>query len=489
MLKTARPALFTLVAVGASLAAAAPAKADVASGISCDTSLDCSSKGKTTLRAESRAPIMSTIGTGWIPACPNPAEAHCDDRVVQVAVSIDLAALKTPSTEPLWSVDMQSAAVVNAAWPTPSEFQLTAPAGTTSDGTFKVSHTLVPSMKVYAQLGPLKQEFNYIPPTDKVLPNFNYAATNTVLFAPWAIEQPVVNLVPAPAPSTVPLFETNLVDNDIFKMDVGLAAQTSPTFTYRTTKVQLQGATTITKDTLVGKLPMVDADYLELKADVEGEITVKGELIAAPYAAIKRIGNTNINPILQPSFKYTGDGAPKTSYTNEYPVAVKFPSVTVRIALPNVKVQKSLDMSTAQVGQRSEATVVIPNSGELAAKLKVESSDPQFTVEAPLGVDAKAQVPMKVRFAPTKEGEQTATITVRSTDPDSPVQTISVRAQASAVPAEPEEEPKPVAAGPLADSGCGCRTAAPTSTSSSPLAALAGFAVALGLVARRRRSA
>jgi MYXO-CTERM domain-containing protein len=486
MLKTARPALFTLVAVGASLAAAAPAKADVSSGISCDTSLDCSSKGKTTLHAESRAPIMSTIGTGWLPACPNAADAHCSDQNIQVAVSLDLAALKTPSTEPLWSVDMQGAAIVNAAWPTPSAFELTAPAAATSDGIFKVTHTLVPSFKVYAALGPFKKEWTYDVPQESINANFNYKASNTVLFAPWALEQPTINLVPPPAATSSVLISKTVVDNSDIKMSIGLAAQTNPTFTYRTTKVQLQGATTITKDTLVGNLPMVDADFLELKADVEGEVTVKGEMRAEPYVSIDRLGNLPTAGALELSYK---DTPIKKAYTNEYPVAVKFPSVTVRIALPNVKVQKSLDMSTAQVGQRSEATVVIPNSGELAAKLKVESSDPQFTVEAPLGVDAKAQVPMKVRFAPTKEGEQTATITVRSTDPDSPVQTISVRAQASAVPVPPAEEPKPVAAGPLADSGCGCRTAAPASTSTSPLAALAGFAVALGLVARRRRSA
>lgn len=483
MLMNARPALFTLIAIGATLAAASPAKADVSSDIACDKSLDCSSKGTAKLRAESREPIMSTVGTGWMPECPN-GQAHCDDENIQVAVSLDLAALKTPSTEPLWSVDMQSAAVVNAAWPTPNAFELTAPAGATSDGIFKVTHTLVPSFKVYAQFGPLKREWTYNVPEESINANYNYKASNTILFAPWALEQPAINLVPAPAVTSSVLINRTVVDNQDIKMSIGLAAQTNPTFTYRTTKIALTGATTITKDTLVGQLPMVDADFLDLQADVEGEITVKGEMRAEPYVSIDRLGNLNTTGFLALSYTNTPI---KRAYQNEYPVVVKFPGVRVRIALPNVKVQKTLDMAKAQVGQKSEATVSIPNSGELAAKLKVESSDPQFIVEAPLTVDAKNAVPMKVRFAPTKEGEQTATLTVRSTDPDQPVQTITVKAQATAVPPPPAEEPAPVVAGAPVDSGCGCRTA--TSTSSSPLAALAGFAVALGLVARRRRSA
>ena len=483
-MKTAS-ALFTLVAVGASLAAASPARADVASTISCDKSLDCTSKGLASLRAESREAIMSSIGTGWIPECPN-GQAHCSDENIQVAVSMDLAPFPAPSTEPLWSIDMKGASLIQASWPTPKEFELTAPASSTSDGIFNVTHTLIPSMKVYAALGPFKKEWAYDASkfiTDNAA-NFNYRATNTVMFAPWGLEQDVFNLVPAPQANTVALFETKLVNDDNFQMNVGLSAQSSPKFTYRTTKVALTGASAIAKDSLVGKLPMTDADYLDLMADVEGELVVEGELIAAPYVAITRIGNLNIPGGLV--LDYTGSGAPKKAYKNEYPVAVKFPQVKVHIALPNVKVPKSLDISTTQVGKATEQTVTIPNTGELAAKMKVESSDPQFTVDAPSGIDAKGNASMKVRFSPSKEGPQEATITVRSTDPDAPVQTMTVKAQASAVPVPPAAEPAPVAAAPLADSGCGCRT---TPAPTSPLAALAGLGLALGLVARRRRSA
>lgn len=47
-------------------------------------------------------------------------------------------------------------------------------------------------------------------------------------------------------------------------------------------------ATTITQTVKAAQLPIVDADFLELDADVDGEITVAGELIAAPNVAINR---------------------------------------------------------------------------------------------------------------------------------------------------------------------------------------------------------
>ncbi len=495
MLQTARPAsvsVATLVAVGATLLASS-ARADVASSNVCDASLDCTSKGNATLKAESREPIISSIGTGWLPACATPdAQGHCSDENIQVSTSIDLAAFPEPSREPLWMVDMTKAAVVAAAWPTPAAFELTVPTAPTMDGIFKVSHTLIPAVRVYANILGFKREWMYDASrfVTENAANFDYKATNTVMFAPWAMTQGVVNKVPAPTLTNTALLNVDLVKNSDNEVQLGLSASTSPTFTFRTTKVSLAGATAITKDAVTGKLPMVDADFLDLKADVEGEITVDGELIAAPYVAIKKIAGFTIpggpmvldltNPL----------NAPKRQYTSEPPVAMKFPSVTVRIPLPNVKVPKSLDLDAAQVGQRSEKAVTIPNTGELGAKLKAESSDPQFTVDVAPAIGPKAEGTMTVRFSPAKDGEQTATITVRSSDPDSPVQTMTVKATGTKVPVvapAPEDTGPPPAAGEIADSGCGCKTAG--SSSGAPAsAALAGFAAVLGLVVRRRRA-
>jgi MYXO-CTERM domain-containing protein len=482
-----RPVVFTLVAIGATFAADA-ARADVLTG-PCDIKmLDCSNGGAS-LHVESRDPVVSSIGTGWLPACATPdAQGHCGtDEPIQVSASIDLGAFPTPSTEPLWMVDMARSTVVDARWPSTAAFDLTLPKSTIQDGTFKVSHTLIPEVRVYADLLGYTKTWTYDASTylTQFASNFAYAATNTVKFDPWGMDQAVTNVVPSPALTTTTLLNfkiVNTTDNDV---DVALAAKTSPTFTYRTTKVTLAGASAITPGASVGKLPMVDADYLDLKADVEGEITVEGELVAAPYVKINKIGGLTVPSVLGTLDLSSALNAPKKAYTAAPPVAVKFPAVTVHIPLPNVKVPSGLDFGSVQVGQRSEKSATVKNTGELGAKMTFESSDPQFTVTGAALSDAKTDYALAVQFTPANEGPASATITVKSNDPDSPVQTFQVTANGTAVPVEapapPAEDP---AMGPADNSGCGCH-AAPVGSS---YGALAGLGLAALLVSRRRRA-
>jgi MYXO-CTERM domain-containing protein len=495
MVRSARPALFTLLAVGAAVSAASSASADVAGSKACDgKSFVCSSKGAATLHAESREAIMTSIGTGWLPACATPdAQGHCSDENIQVATSIDLTALRAPSTEPLWMVDMARTAVVNAAWPTTSSFDLTIPTSATQDGTFKVSHSLVPAVHIYANIsiGPLswKREWTYTA-ADYLAnnaANYDYKGTNAITFLPWAFETPAANLVPAPSLTTTTLIDRTIVNDGDNVVNLALAASTSPTFSYRTTKVSLAGATPISAAAKVGKLPMRDADYLDLPADVEGEITVKGDLTASPYVWIKKIGGTTLPGDLG-VLDLTNAIGTKKAYDAAPPVTVIFPKVTIHIPLANIKAPSTLDLGTVTVGAAAEKALAIPNTGELSAKMLLESSDPQFTVDPTANAAAKGSATVNVRFKPTKEGEQTATIKVHSNDPDSPEQTITVRASATPVPVTPPAvtsgEPEAPPAG--SNEGCGCRTvSAPSGTGS---ASGVGLVLALGLLARRRRS-
>jgi MYXO-CTERM domain-containing protein len=117
------------------------------------------------------------------------------------------------------------------------------------------------------------------------------------------------------------------------------------------------------------------------------------------------------------------------------------------------------------------------------------SSDAQFslaTSQATTG--AKSTYDLVVRFAPNGPGEASAEITVKSNDPDSPVQTFKVTATAQdkPVPApsengSPEEPPVPASAG--NDSGCGCRVVSRPGSSG----ALAFFGLGLAALLRRRR--
>jgi MYXO-CTERM domain-containing protein len=434
---------------------------------------------------------MSTIGTGWLPACATPdAQGHCgSDQPIQVSVSMDLAAIPAPSAEPLWMVDMARTAVVDAHWPSTKSFDLTLAKSKTLDGTFKVSHTLIPAVRVHASILGITADWTY--DASKFLidnaANFHYKATNTVTFLPWGFDAKVTNLVPAPSLTTTELLNVKLIGTASNDVDLGLSATTSPTFEYQTTKVTLLGATPITQASKTGTLAMVDADFLLLDADVEGTITVAGDLIAAPYVAINKIGGLSIpgGAVLDLT---SALNAPKKAYTATPPVAVKFPSVKVRIPLPNVKAPSSVDLGSAQLGKSVEQPATIKNTGELAATMKFTSSDPQFTVVPTGNTDAKKDYALAIKFTPAKEGAQTATITVKSNDPDQPLQTITVTANGTAVPvppaAAPEAPPADEPFGRQTDSGCGCHTTPATGTTG----AFAGLALLGALALRRRRS-
>ena len=490
MRSAVRSTVLSFVAVGVSVWAT-PASADTAA-TSCEaTSLDCS-RGATTLHAESRDAVISSIGTGWMPACATPDPAgHCgSDEPIQVQVSMDLAALPSPSAEPLWMVEMARTAVVDAHWPSTKSFDLTLAKSKVLDGTFKVSHTLIPAVHVHASLLGFTKDWTY--DASKFLidyaANFHYKATNTVTFLPWAFDAKVTNIVPAPSLTTTELLNVKLINDGNNNVDLGLSATTTPTFEYKTTKVTLLGATPITPASKTGTLAMSDADFLLLDADVEGEITVAGELIAAPYISINKIGGITVPGGLGVLDLTSVVNAPKKAYTAAPPVAVKFPRVKIRIPLPNVKAPASVDLGTAQLGKSVEQPATIKNTGELAATMKFTSSDPQFTVVAAAGTDAKKDYALAIKFTPSKEGAQSATITVKSNDPDQPSQTIAVTANGTAVPvppaAAPDAPPSDEPYGRQTDSGCGCHTT-PVSSSTG---ALAGLALLGALALRRRRS-
>ena len=100
---------------------------------------------------------------------------------------------------------------------------------------------------------------------------------------------------------------------------------------------------------------------------------------------------------------------------------------------------------------------------------------------------------LAVKFLPTAEGLQSATITVASNDPNEPIQTIKVQGTGTKKPeppppatdAPPPADDTPTDDGfkPRGDDGCGCHAA----PSSSDAAGFAGVALALGAMLRRRR--
>lgn len=479
-----RRALFASVAMAGALTPIA-AQADTNVQPCSSGKSDCSS-GTAVLHAESRAPVVSSISTDWWPKCDVPdANGHCGgDQPVQVQVSIDLAALPAPSTEPLWSVDMPAGAVVDVKWPTTKAFELSAPTSATKDGAFKVTHTLVPQIRLYVGFLNLGLQWTYS--TQKYLEqyaaNYKYKATNTLDFAPWAMPEAAVNVVPAPPATDTSLVSTKLINDGKNDVDVALSARTSPKFSYRTTGITLANKATITADAATGTIPMEDANYIEFRADVVGQIDVEGDLYAAPYVKVNKINNIPLPLVLD----LAAVANVKYPYKSVPPVAVKFDAVTVHVPLPNVKVpSKKLDLGTVTIGDSADKTVTIKNTGELGATLAFESSDKQFKVTKTATAGAEGEYQLKVSFEPTDEGAQSATITVTSNDPDSPSQSFEVQAIGTAEDVDsPDTQSGEGEAIAGSDSGCGCRTTGARSSTIGGFAALSGM---VGLLAARRR--
>ncbi len=465
----------------------------------CETTLQCSS-GNASLRAQGRGPFVTTVSTGWLPACTTPdPKGHCiGDQDLQFRADIALNAPEDPA-QMLYDVDMRKGAIVDVTWPDTDSLTLKLAGGAQTDGNFVIQHTLTPNVGVYVgKVGPfsLDKEWNW---DASVLvqgapgAHWNYLGTGTSQFLPWALGGTSVD-VKGPDLANSQLFSVPLQSlpglSGILEGTLGMSATTSPTFTYKTTKVNFTGVgTTITQATPSAKIKVQNADAIDLFASVEGELTFTGTMEVLPVLTITKIYSLAINIQIPISI-----GA-KTDYdSGKTPYVVTFPGTKIHVPLPNLSVPNDLiDFGTIKTGSQAEKKITVNNTGELGAILSIESSDPAFVVPSPQAqMTQKSTSDLVVRYQPTKDGPATATITVKSNDPDAPVQTFDVKGNAEPTAAAPPPgntgttEPPVPAAQPASNSGCGCRVTSPTMSGEAGTALL-GLA-ALAIVRRRRTS-
>ncbi len=473
MHRSARVVGFLATALGALSFATTEARA----GTKCDPDLSSAcSRGTTHLTADRPEGLPTTIETPWMPSTGS----------VQVKASLKVDPVKNGG--PLFSVDMARGAVLDATWGTKGKLTVRPVTAVQTDGVVRVRHTLTPTVQVKLDLFGLPSTMNF-PATTLVnrLPGakFNYDSAGQKSFQPWGLA-PVATPVEGPTLDASRLFSVGfdiLSDAITEYVDGSLAlnATTRPTFTYRTTKVTLSGGSKVLASaTDEAQVDWNDGDYAELYAMVEGEMTVAGQMDVKPYVNITRVygfGGLNIGvPV--------GTMA-QTAYSTP-PLKVAYAQQIIHIPLPNVHAPEAADLKSVPVGTEVEKTVTLENTGELAAEMSFASKDPEFTV--PTGkvkVPAKGKYEMRVTFRPSAMGPASTEITVTSTDPDHPVQTIKLAAN-GAVPG------KAGAAGGEADEdgsagAAGCSAAG----SRAPASGLAGFG-ALGLTVllgvRRRRA-
>jgi MYXO-CTERM domain-containing protein len=471
MVSKARFGFAALVAMGA-ISAASYARAAVPT---CPAAEGKCSTGTTSLHFEAKDRLMTTIDTGWWPS----------SSPLQVRANVAIDPVKGGG--PVYSVDMPRGAIVEASWPDTENLTLKVASGSQTDGTFKVQHTLTPNLGVKVNVFGASFEYNldatrflnYIPGA-----KFNYNSLGVAQFAPWGFA-PVSATVSGPDLANSRLFAMDFEDlplpdiiNDNLQGTFSVNATTRPTFTYKTTKVTL-GGQTITTESGEAKVRIVDGDFMEVPATVEGELTFKGSLDFSIAVTVSNIRGSNVNLTLPfKVFSYDYDSG-KTA------VKVAYPASIVHIPLPNVKVPTtSVDLGFQKGSAAIEKTVQIANTGEMGATLSFESSDPQFIVPSGQQQTGPAsRYDLKIGFK-GNGGPATAKITVKSNDPDSPTQEFTVTANGAKADGKGEDSKDAPTAENQSSEGCGCRT---VNAGASDYAGYALLGLGVAAVVRRRR--
>jgi MYXO-CTERM domain-containing protein len=459
------------LAAGVSTFAATEARADVA-----DPGAPNSSIGTAKFKYDYTKGLDTTIDTGWL-----------GPSAVQVRAVIAIDPVKNGG--PLFTVDMPKGAIIEASWTGDKKIVLKATNGAQTDGTVTVRHTLTPDLQVKVSAFGLNATFsiNALDLIDKINGGaFAYDSTAKQAFAPWAFPGIDTHL------NSPNLDDANLFDpigfdqfpsiiSDNIDGEFSVKAITKPTFSYKTTKITLQGAdAAVSAPGGQAAMQAVDGDFMEVATTVEGQMTVSGEMDIEPYV--------NITRVLSFSGVNLGVGYPvfKKEYTTP-PTKVTFQTAMVHIPLPNVKVPTDgVDLGDTKSGGSTTKTVTINNSGEKAAVLSFKSSDPAFTVPGgQITVAPKDKYDLAIQF--TGDGTASADIEVDSNDPDSPVQTFKIGANGADVGnGSKSKGDANIPDGGKSDSGCGCVTAG-----SSPLPSWAGFGLlglgAMVLVRRRKQ--
>lgn len=136
--------------------------------------------------------------------------------------------------------------------------------------------------------------------------------------------------------------------------------------------------------------------------------------VLGDYQQIKAAGNTFFGV-------FTGNGVPfGRPFANHDPIFF-------RINLdPEIQAPTSLAFSDACVGTSSTQNLMVCNNGGADLVISaINSTDPQFSVDAPVGgfpvtIACGACFNFQARFTPTSKGAKAATLTIASNDPANP---------------------------------------------------------------------
>lgn len=431
------------------------------------------------LKAEIKDRLGTEIDSGWMSS---------GQIKVRTRFTIDPAA----GDPTLVTVDMNKGAMVEASWTEKGFINMKPIVAADAAGTADVHFTLAPSLE--ASIYGINVAYNASQLVN-MLPgaSFGFDAQKSEPLKPWGFEGAAVK-TPGPALDQSTIFglpfSTLGVSSGIAEGTLNIQATTSPTFKYTTKEVRLDGIGVSTADG-VAKVPAMDADFMEVVAIVNGELVVSGDLDIRPVVKVDSVAGYPTFGLVKFSFS-----AVKKAYTTPAQ-NITFPAATIHIPLPNVKVPTApIGLGDVKAGGRATKTITIDNTGELGGQLEFSSSDPRFKV--PTGktnVASKGTYELEVAFTPDADGPASATITVKSNDPDAPEQTFKMGANGADIEGDdgsgsgrkgqkPGEGVPGLA--PIESEGCSAAPARSHNGTSSAAAAL-GLGLAVALVSRRRR--
>jgi hypothetical protein len=465
--------LFTGTSAQADTAATTPPVTP--SAPSCDAASGTCSVGTAALRAELRNQLPTKIDSGVM-----------DKGLIKIRTRFTIDPV---AGDPLVAIDMPKGALVEASWNEKGFVNLKPVTEASSQGTIAVHYTLTPSLEAsiygFNVNYNAAQLINMIPGA-----KFNYDQKASGTVAPWGFVGGSVAM-PAPALDQSTLFSLPFsqlgVDSDTVTGSLSIQAAAKPSFNYLTKSVLLDSGSITAADGST-KISVGDADFLDVGATVAGQITVTGDLEIRPVIKIDSVYGFPTFGLTKFSFS-----AVKKAIGGGEPVAVAFQNANIHIPLPNVKVPATpIGLGDVKAGSTATKTISIDSTGEMGAKLQFTSSDPQFVVPSGVvAVGAKSKYDLKINFKPSSEAAASATITVKSNDPDSPEQTFKVAANGADL-GDSSEEGRSGGKDSLdsPDSNEGCTVANIGSGSAGGSAALAlGLGLGLAVIARRRRSA
>ncbi|MBX3219822.1 MAG: hypothetical protein KF795_04835 [Labilithrix sp.] len=440
----------------------------------CSRSSSTCAIGKAALGGTIDQKLATEIDSGWI-----------DKGLVKIRTRFTI----DPVTrgEPLLAVDMPNGAVVEASW-SPAEKGMLVLRPLTEEGatgTMNVRYTLAPNLS--AEIYGAQVNYDATRLLAKIPgASFNYDARASAPLAPWGFAGAKA-VAPAPALDKSTIFALSFADLGIdpgtAEGSLAIQAAAKPTFEYTTKSVQLDAAS-VTRVDGSASIAVRDADFVDVTAIVSGDLALSGILDMRPVVTVDSAYGIPTFGLVKYSFSAVSKAFAGTT-------AVRFDPTQIHIPLPNVKVPAApFSVGAARAGAELEKTVAIANTGELGAVLEIESSDPQFVVpRGAIRVDAKSAYDLAIVFRPKSDAPASATITVRSNDPDSPEQTFRVAANGASVGDEDDSDApngRGASAGDAVSSE-GCSVGA--TGSGAAMSDLTALTLGLGLLlaGRRRR--